>query len=391
MAISSTVLAAAASVRRVVILCPTFYPYIVPIFDALNQRLGSGLMVVALRHQRREVSRAVLHRGTFLRRLVGGRAFALSRSHNQGKGTPLALVWAPSLPLVLVSLRPEVVMSVSFNLWTLTSIAMGYPTVIGWEGTHHTERTLKSWRIVLRKWMAKRARAFVVNGPLSRQYLVGALGVPQERILQPLICPAPAPDWARTPKMLIPGEPVRFLFVGQMIDRKGVAHLLRAAKLLEMRLGREARFELVLVGDGTERERYEKLACELGLQDRVRFVKYVNPDQVWKSYACAHVFVLPTLQDNWPLVVPEAMSAGLPILLSKHAGSVPDLICEGENGYSFDPEDHEGLATFMGRYLSDPELVHRHGARSLELVSPYTPERVAQVLLRALESARVLQ
>ena len=377
--------ATAAVARRVVMLSPAFYPYCVPIFEELYQCLGRRFVVVALRHQRREITSAALRMGSFPRRLLGGRGFELSRAEDQGTETPLAVAWAPSLPLVLASLRPGVVMSANFNLWTLTSMVMGYPTVVGWEGTHHTERTLKPWRIHLRKWMAKRARAFVVNGTLSRRYLIEALGVPGERILEPQICPAPAPDWVRTPKTLIPGDPVRFLFVGRMIEGKGVSHLLRAAKLLEIRLGREAQFELVLVGNGPERERYEKLAWELGLRDRVRFAKFVNPDQVWKYYAGAHVLVLPTLQDTWALVVPEAMSAGLAVLVSKYAGSAPDLIREGENGYVFDPQDHEGLAACMGRYLSNPELIPRHGQRSLELVSPYTPARMAQVLLRAME------
>jgi glycosyltransferase involved in cell wall biosynthesis len=381
----------AVSVRRVALLAVSFYPYCVPIFDELNQRLGGGLVVVALRHHPRENSRLALQMGGFQRRLIEGRMFNLSRYHDQGKETPRGLAWAPSLPLVLASLKPEVVISANFNLWTLTSIVMGYPTVISWEGTRHTERTLKSWRIRLRKYMAKRAGAFVVDGALSRQYLVDGLGVPKERILEPSLCAEPAPDWVRTPKTRLSGEPVRFLFVGQMIERKGVAHLLHAAKLLEMRVGGEAQFELVLVGDGPERERYQKLACELRLRDRVRFTKHVSPGDVWKYYARAHVFVLPTLQDNWPLVVPEAMSAGLPVVVSKYAGSVPDLICQGENGYAFDPDDHESLAAYMGRYLSNPELIHEHGQRSLQLVSPYTPERVAQVLVRALERARGVQ
>jgi glycosyltransferase involved in cell wall biosynthesis len=239
--------------------------------------------------------------------------------------------------------------------------------------------------------MAKRAKGFLVNGPLSRQYLVGALAVPDDRILESGLCTEPAPDWVRTPKTLVPGEPVRFLFVGRMIERKGVAHLLRAAQLLELREGREARFELALVGDGPERARYEQLAWDLGLRHRVRFAQYVRPDQVWEYYARAHVFVLPTLQDNWPLVVPEAMSAGLPVLVSKYAGSVPDLIRQGENGYAFDPEDHASLAASMGRYLANPELIRQHGQRSLQLVSPYTPERVARVYLQALERGRGFQ
>jgi glycosyltransferase involved in cell wall biosynthesis len=144
----------------------------------------------------------------------------------------------------------------------------------------------------------------------------------------------------------------------------------------------------LLLGDGPERSRYEGLARDLGIQNRVRFGGYVSPNQVWRYYEQAHVFVLPTLQDNWPLVVPEAMSVGLPVLVSKRAGSVPDLIREGENGYSFDPEDHESLASHLEEYVRNPDLIHRHGECSLELVSPYNPQRAANAFLWAVAKAK---
>ena len=90
------------------------------------------------------------------------------------------------------------------------------------------------------------------------------------------------------------------------------------------------------------------------------------------------MFVLPTLQDNWPLVVPEAMSMGMPILLSQYAGSVPDLIRSGENGYSFDPNKPKELASLMAQYIQERDLILRHGQKSVELVRDYHPTRVAE-------------
>ncbi len=375
-----------ATARRVVYLIPCFYTYSVPVYEALYRRIGKGFVVVTMRNHPH--TRLVAHMGTFPRRLLGGLLVELSRHHNQGKESPYGIAWAPSIPLVVASLKPEVVVSENFNLCTLTSITMGYPTVIAWEGTHHTERTVQPWRKRVRIWMAQRAKAFVVNGVLARQYLVEALGVPAERIIEGSLCSTPPlPQLRRGPRILEPNEPVRFLFVGRMIELKGLPHLLRATQLLKRRLGHERHFEVCAVGDGPDRTRYEQLAQELGLDDRVDFVRHVPYDQVWQYYARAHVFVLPTLQDNWPLVVPEAMSMGLPVLLSKYAGSGPDLIREGENGYTFDPEDHQALASCMERYVRTPDLVREHGKRALQLVSPYNPERVASNILRAIDKA----
>jgi glycosyltransferase involved in cell wall biosynthesis len=327
--------------------------------------------------------------GTFPRRLIKGRSFYLSRFHDEGRETPFQFIWSPSLPSVLRSLKPEVVVSTNFNLWTLTSILMGYPTVLYWEGSHHTQRTVGPWRARLRRWIGSRAKAFVVNGILSRTYLMDVIGVAGDRIIEGGMCAEPPPGHIRPgPKARPPGDPLRCLFVGRMIGGKGVPHLLNAAKLLDKRLGERCQIEFMLLGDGPERSNYENLARELGIQNQVHFAGSVPPDQVWRYYEQAHVLVLPTLQDTWALVVPEAMSMGLPVLVSKHAGSVPDLVREGENGYSFDPEDHESLASHLEQYARNPEFVRRHGERSLELVSPYNPHRAANAFLWAVAKAR---
>jgi len=374
---------------RVVYLSPTFAPYTVPVFDALYQLIGEGFTVVTLRQPRLEIDRAALRMGTFPRLLINGTCMRLSRLGDEGQRTPLCFLWSPSLPLVLASLKPEVVITKNFNTWTLIPLLMCYPTVIFWEGTRHTERTVGPWRLRLRRWTGGRAEAFVVNGALSRRYLVETVGVPADRIIEGGICAEPVPGHIRRgPRVRSDHDPLVYLFVGQMIGRKGVPHLLRAAHLLKARWGANARLTILLLGDGPERQQYEALAHGMGIHDQVRFLGHVPPDQVWYWYEQADVFVLPTLQDNWPLVVPEAMSMGLPVLLSKHAGSAPDLLREGDNGYSFDPEDHEDLASRLEEYLRNPQLVRKHGEYSLKLVSRYNPGRAANAILWAIGKAK---
>lgn len=375
--------------ERVVYLCPTLAPYHVPKLDALYRGIGEGFTVVSLRHPRLEISRMALSMGAFPRRIIGGFSCSISRRHDEGRATPLWFVCSPSLPLVLRSLKPEIVISNNFNLWTLTSVLMGYPTVLFWEGTHHTERTVGFWRLRLRRWIGRHAGAFVVNGTLSQRYLVDVIGTPADRISQGGMCAEPAPVHVRrglkSPRC---EEPIRFLFVGRLISGKGVSHLLHAAQVLKRKLGSDQAFKICLVGDGPERPACEALASGLGVQSLVHFAGFVPPEQVWSYYEKAHVLVLPTLQDNWPLVVPEAMSMGLPILLSRRAGSVPDLIREGENGYSFEPENHEELASRMEEYVRKPDLVRKNGDRSRDLVSSYSPERAASAFLWAVSKVK---
>jgi len=373
--------------RDVLFLSPTFFSYRVPVFEALYSELGEGFAVVGFRHQGSPNAQLAVSTGSFPRYLVSGKSWMLTRRHLDGEGTPCSVTWSLELPFLLARIRPHRVISINFNLWTLISLAMGFPTVVFWEGTQHTERTVGPWRYRLRCWMARRGLGFVVNGRLSRDYLIQRLGVPDERIFEGGMCPEPPPAWvSRRPRVLDSQTPVRFLFVGRMIEGKGVRHLLKAVAVLQQRPRQSVGFQLSLLGDGPLRDRYSNLARELGVEEHVRFLGHVASGEVWRYYSDAHVFVLPTLQDNWPLVVPEAMSVGLPILLSNRAGSVPELIREGENGYSFNPEDHGSLAACMERYLENPDLVSRHGQRSLELVAPYTPENAARAFLRAIHS-----
>jgi glycosyltransferase involved in cell wall biosynthesis len=173
-----------------------------------------------------------------------------------------------------------------------------------------------------------------------------------------------------------------------MIARKGVAHLLHATQSLDRRLGGSGQFEILLLGDGPERSRFEGLARELGIQHLVHFAGHVPPEEVWHYYEEVHVFVLPSLHEIWGLVVPEAMSMGLPVLISNRAGSVPDLVREGENGYSFDPEDHESLASHLEEYAKHPHLIRQHGERSMEIVSSYNPDASANAFLWAVAKGK---
>jgi Glycosyltransferase len=91
----------------------------------------------------------------------------------------------------------------------------------------------------------------------------------------------------------------------------------------------------------------------------------------------ADVFVFPTFEDVWGMVVPEAMVFGKPILCSNGAASC-ELLAEGENGYIFDPHDPSALAEAMRRFLDNPDLIKSMGERSRELIAKTTPETAAQ-------------
>ena len=98
--------------------------------------------------------------------------------------------------------------------------------------------------------------------------------------------------------------------------------------------------------------------------------------EVCKYYAIADVFILPTIEDNWSLVIPEAMSCGLPVATSIYNGCHSELIQEGENGTIFDTYNEDSIIQaldfFHGRDLK------RMGQKSIEFEKPFDTEHCAQ-------------
>lgn len=373
---------------NIIYLSPTFYPYRIPVYEKLYDILGDNFKVVALAEQKTANAKLAIKMGKFHRVLIRGRFLSLSNNPESGKESPFGILITPSFPFQLTRLNPDIVISNNFSIWTLLSILMGYKTILFWEGTQHTERTIQMWRHLIRKWMIKKIKAFVVNGKLASKYLKSEFNIKQSIIFEGGMCP----NYNPKNNSLIKNDNihdvsvVRFLFCGRLIKLKGVNHLLFAVKLLLKNLPEGKSFDVVIVGDGSERIQLQEMTKELELENHVKFIGAIPSYEVWSYYQNSHVFILPTLQDNWPLVVPEAMFSGKPILLSKYAGSVADLIREGKNGYSFYPEDHYRLSKLMLEYIITPKQIIEHGLTSIEIVSKYTPENVAKVFIEAMKS-----
>jgi glycosyltransferase involved in cell wall biosynthesis len=168
--------------------------------------------------------------------------------------------------------------------------------------------------------------------------------------------------------------------VGRLIRPKGFQELLQAWHLFEKRCLNEG--TLVLVGDGPERYELNRVVKKLELQN-VRFIGYVNYDDITEYYAAADVLVMPTLEDNWSLVVPEAMACGLPILCSCYNGCYPELIEHDGNGWIFDPLDETDTFNALQCCVINRDRLAKMGERSREIVSKYTPENAAKAILEA--------
>ncbi|HKY32793.1 MAG TPA: glycosyltransferase family 4 protein [Candidatus Polarisedimenticolia bacterium] len=154
-----------------------------------------------------------------------------------------------------------------------------------------------------------------------------------------------------------PGDgEVTVLSVGRMVDYKGFDVLLRACSWLRAE-GRAVR--CVLAGDGPERSALRELASKL--QVPAEFPGPLAQDGVAALMRQADLFVLACVrgrdgqQDGIPIVLMEAMAAGVPVVSTKLSG-IPELVIDRRTGLLAAPGDDEHLARAMGRLLDDPPL-----------------------------------
>ena len=139
---------------------------------------------------------------------------------------------------------------------------------------------------------------------------------------------------------------------------------------------------LVIVGIGYFGHELKKLSENLFLDSRVIFAGFVSEETKRKLYSCSHVFVLPSFMEMFPLVILEAMSAGLPIVSTK-VGGWTQLSQESELGITVPAGDPDMLADAIIQLLHDPELRTRLGSAGRRLVlQKYTWKRMGENLNR---------
>jgi glycosyltransferase involved in cell wall biosynthesis len=169
----------------------------------------------------------------------------------------------------------------------------------------------------------------------------------------------PAPGRAR------PGVPTptpRIISIGTLNPRKAHDVLLRAAALLA---GRGKPFELWIAGDGPERGRLERLAAELGVANRVRFLGEL-PD-AHELLAEAHILAHAARSEGLSNAILEAMAEGVPVVATP-VGATPEFIEHERTGLLAAVGCPQSLADALARLLDDPGLRQRLGQAGLERV-----------------------
>lgn len=159
----------------------------------------------------------------------------------------------------------------------------------------------------------------------------------------------------------LPEDAFVALFVGGMDQ----AHAFKGVPVLLHALARTPEAWGLCVGDGALRPGFERLAAELGIQERVRFTGRVSDAELPALYQAADVLVLPsqTRGEAFGVVLLEALASGTPVIASDLPG-VRSLVAPGLDGYLVEPGDAEALARTLGHMMNLPHAMRRSMGRA---------------------------
>lgn len=218
---------------------------------------------------------------------------------------------------------------------------------------------------------ARRAAAVVAVSRFTAGEVERRLGVPRERIV---VCGSGAPRWGARPAP-VPRGPI--LFMGTLEPRKNVGRLIEAYGRLLAAMPDAP--PLWLAGGATEAAApWLRAIAEPPLAGHAQHLGYIQADRRYDLYAQASMLVLPSHLEGFGIPVLEAMTVGVPVIVSNR-GALPEVA--GDAAQIVEPEDAGGLADAMRRYLVEPDRAATAVARGFERARLYSWDASAATLV----------
>lgn len=385
---------------RITWVTRSFLDYRIPVFKALDEMCGHELTVIYYKDippvSCQEKLKAVLGERVIAREKelrIGNKPKIDNMSISN---TSFRIPISPGLIKQIIGTKPEVLVSDGFMQWTYAALAVralkGIPHVMCYERTAHTERNAGGLRKAYRRFVSHWIDAIDCNGCLTGEYVKALLGWNDDRLtyghmvadvegLRNQVASI-TDETSRRLRKELGVRGIMLLYVGQLISRKGVMELLSAYGHIAEKI---PDMTLVMVGGGPLETEIKKRIEDEKIS-RVVITGKVDYEQVAAYYKAADCFILPTTEDNWSLVVPEAMACGLPVATTIYNGCHPELV-HPENGWVFDSLKQENIeATLLDIYARKDELQDM-GRSSEMIVAKETAERAARSIMEAADIA----
>jgi glycosyltransferase involved in cell wall biosynthesis len=172
-------------------------------------------------------------------------------------------------------------------------------------------------------------------------------------------------------------EQKTILSIGRFIPQKGFDLLIKASKLIDENIG-------VYIVGGAPTKEYCDIVHNLGLKN-VHFRNFMHKDLLKEYYLAADLFVLPTRDDIWGLVINEAMSYGLPVITTDRCVAGLELVENNDNGFIVHVNDVQEIAMKIEEILQNEETCTSMSNRSINKIQRYSIENMAHEHLKAIE------
>jgi glycosyltransferase involved in cell wall biosynthesis len=371
---------------RIAVVINMIAPYTTPVFSELAKRPECELLVVyetPMEPSRQWQPQTELpYRHTVLRSWTLDLAWLAVGSGVKARYD--TYVYIPKRPLAILShFAPEVVVAAGAGLWSSPAniAALAARTVhewafVPWWGSFRRQSPTLPRRLA-EPWVRTFIRsgdAWLAYGKRSRDDLVDLGADPARIAIAPLVA-SPVPMGVGAQSGLRPSsrEP-RYLFVGRLIEAKGIDILLEAFRNADGG-------ELWIAGNGPLSGLVERAAQA---DARIRVFGHLDASQLHDLYRQVDVFVLPSRHDVWGLVVNEAQVYGLPVIATEQVGAAEDLIDPGVNGLVVPTDDPESLSDAMreiARWTDDQR--RRCAERCREKLEARSLARAGDAILEA--------
>lgn len=372
---------------KVILLTETLSPYRIPVFNEIAGHLRDQLLVLFFSEtEKRQQWRIYKENIKFWYEV-------LPSILCQRKGsTPY--FFNPTILYKLLKYSPDIIIISGYyqpsSFLTMLYAKFFKRRIILWcESNKYDQRLNYPLVEAYKRWFVRNCTGYIVPGKASFEYLI-SLGAEAKKIW---VAPNAvdndyfyqAIDKYRQNKEIFKqskGYPEKIiLYVGHLVDQKGILDLLKAFQILARE---QSDLGLLLIGSGEGEKRYKNF-CQTNNIENVFFEGFVHQEQLPAYYAASDVFVLPTHSDTWGLVLNEAMACKLPVISSNVAGAAHDLVSNGVNGYIFQKGDIHQLATYLKDILSDEQKRIKMGQMSLNIIKDYSPQKCAEGPIRAIK------
>lgn len=378
---------------RVVWIGPWFGNYRIPLFAELNKLLDNNFYVITSKENLRELVRNKLVGilGNHAIIMEGEQRTTFGNEKSDFANSALVIKKQPGLYKQIKKISPDLVVVIGFGNWS--PVGLTYAMIhrkkvcMVYERTKYVERNSPWYRTWYRRIIGRSVDTFFINGQLTKEYLnetlwyrkipkVKGCMVADSHELAKAVAQINDNECQAIKNGIKLNDGLTFLFVGQMVERKGIKELLEA---WEEHIKKHKNDNLIVIGSGVNeallKEKYVAVPS-------IHIMGGIAYNKIHFFYRICDVFVMPTLEDNWCLVIPEAMACGKPVACSIYNGGHVELVKDGINGYNFDPLKKESICETLAKFHHAD--LKRMGEESMHIEADYWPEKAAKKMFEAM-------